>query len=100
MNTTEYTGINSLSIKERKNISRAIFVKLYLFLFFIVIPLMFLQEFFALPYIINTGNANSSMRQTLLTYFQTHYITHTYFLLIIINCIAIFVFTDLIINIS
>ena len=92
MNTTENTGINSLSIKERKNISNSILIKLYPFLLFILVPLIFLQEFFVLPYIINTGTANMSIWQTMWVYFQTHYIAHTYILLFILNTIAAFIF--------
>ena len=92
MNTTENTGINSLSMKERKNISNTILIKLYPFLLFILVPLIFLQEFFVLPYIINTGTANTPIWQTLQIYFQTHYITHTYILLLFLNSIAGFVF--------
>lgn len=92
MNTTEHTGTNYLSMKERKKLSRTMFLKLYLFLLFITTPLQILQEFFALPYIINTGNANISIWQTSITYFQTHYITHNYILLTMLNCIAVFVF--------
>ena len=91
MNTTENTGINSLSIKERKNISNSMLFKMHLFLFFITTPLAMLQEFFMLPYIINTGTANMSIWQTILTYFQTHYMNYTYLLLIVLTHIAAFI---------
>ena len=92
MNTTEHTGINSLSIKERKNLSNSMLIKMHLFFFFIITPLQMLQEFFVLPYIISTGNSNTSIWQTILAYFQTHYIFHTYLLLIVLTLIGVFIF--------
>ena len=91
MNTTEHTGINSLSIKERKNISNSMLFKMHLFLFFITTPLAMLQELFVLPYIINTGNVDMTIWQTMLVYFKTHYINYTYLLLIVLTHIAAFV---------
>ncbi len=88
----EHTGINSLSMKERKKLSNSILIKMHLFLFFIINPITMLQEFFVLPYIIDIDNLNTPVLQAIQMYFQTHYITLTYLILIILTHIGVSTF--------
>ena len=92
MDNTEYSEIKSLSIIERRALKNSISIKMHLFLFFILTPITLSQELFIVPYIVDIDNINTPILQIIQTYFNQHYITHTYLIFIVLSHVGLFIF--------